>query len=165
MDFSKLSQNDRMASGAAVVVILAGLISNWGSLFWISILAAIVALIVIFLPQLSPSTALPGSKGSLLVASGGVAGLFGVIEVLRYLGYIGKYFGDFGTLMFLIAVIAALVLAWTGWQAFQAEGGKFQIGAAAPPTTPPPSNPPPSSPPPSAPPPSSPPPSAPPPSS
>jgi hypothetical protein len=160
MDFSKLSQNDRMASGAAVVVILAGLISNWGSLFWISILAAIVALIVIFLPQLSPSTALPGSKGSLLVASGGVAGLFGVIEVLRYLGYIGKYFGDFGTLMFLIAVIAALVLAWTGWQAFQAEGGKFQIGAAAPPTTPPPSNPPPSAPPPSSPPPSAPPPSS-----
>jgi hypothetical protein len=160
MDFSKLSQNDRMASGAAVVVILAGLISNWGGLFWISILAAIVALIVIFLPQVSPNTALPGSKGSLLVASGGVAGLFAVIEILRWLGYIGRNFGDFGTIMFLIAVIAALVLAWTGWQAFQAEGGKFQIGSTAPPTTPPSSSPPPSAPPPSSPPPSAPPPSS-----
>jgi hypothetical protein len=128
MDFSKLSANEKLATYSAVVLVLAGIISNWGGLLWLSILAGLAALVVIFLPQMSPTTALPGSKGSLLVAVGGIAAAGAVIEILRYLSYFFNTLDDFQTWLFLVALIAALALAWAGWQAFQAEGGKFQVG-------------------------------------
>jgi hypothetical protein len=141
MDFSKLSANEKMATYSAVVLVIAGIISNWGGLLWLSILAGLAALVVIFLPQMSPTTTLPGSKGSLLVAAGGIAAAGAVIEILRYLSYFFNTLDDFQTWLFLVALIAALALAWAGWQLFQAEGGKFTVGmtgsgsgsAAAPP--------------------------------
>jgi hypothetical protein len=141
MDFSKLSANEKMATYASVVLIVAGIISNWGGLLWISILAGVAALVVIFLPQLSRTTNLPGSKGSLLVALGGIAAAGAVIEILRYLAYFFNSLDDYQTWLFLIALVAALVLAWTGWQLFQAEGGKFTVGMASAPATAPPAAP------------------------
>jgi hypothetical protein len=131
MDFSKLGPNEKLATYSAVVLVLAGIISNWGGLLWLSILAGLAALVVIFLPQMSPTTTLPGSKGSLLVAAGGIAAAGAVIEILRYLSYFFNTLDDYQTWLFLVALIAALALAWAGWQAFQAEGGKFTMGMSS----------------------------------
>jgi hypothetical protein len=150
MDFSKLSANEKLATYSAVALVIAGIISNWGGLLWLSILAGLAALVVIFLPQFSPTTSLPGSKGSLLVAIGGIAAAGAVIEILRYLSYFFNTLGDYQTLLFLVALVAALVLAWAGWQLFQAEGGKFTVGMAG--TAPTPSAAPPAPPTPAAPP-------------
>lgn len=152
---SKLSANEKMAVYSAAVLVLAGIISNWGGLLWLSVLAGIAALAVLFLPQFSPTTTLPGSKGSLLVALGGIAAAGAVIEFLRYLSYFFHTIDDYQTWLFAVAAIAAVVLLWTGWKEFQAEGGKFQMGmpggsAATP--APPASPPPPMAPPPSIPP-------------
>lgn len=128
MNLSKLSANEKMAVYSAAVLVLAGIISNWGGLMWLSVLAGIAVLAVVFLPQLSPATKLPGSQGSLLVALGGIAAAGAVIEFLRFLSYFFRTLGDYQTWLFAVALIAALVLLRTGWQAFQAEGGKFQMG-------------------------------------
>lgn len=130
MDFNKLDSNDKMAAIGAVIVFLAGLISNWGGLFWLAVLAAIGMAAVLFLPQLSPSTSLPGSKGTLMATLGFVALGAGVIELLRYLQYVFSYIGAFNTLVFIVALVGAAMMAWAGWQALQAEGGKWQFGAA-----------------------------------
>ena len=53
-------------------------------------LAALAVLVVVFLPQLSPSTSLPGSKGSLMVICGGIAA---VIMVLATIGVLGSLAG------------------------------------------------------------------------
>jgi hypothetical protein len=154
---SKLSANEKMAVYSAVVLVLAGVISNWGGLMWLSVLAGIAVLAVVFLPQFSPATKLPGSKGSLLVALGGIAAAGAVIEFLRFLSYFFHTLDDYQTWLFAVASIAAVVLLWTGWKEFQAEGGKFQMGMggassvppvpmvpppAVPPMAPPPSTPP-----------------------
>ncbi|HEV8252201.1 MAG TPA: hypothetical protein VGQ66_02365 [Candidatus Limnocylindria bacterium] len=150
MNFSKLSANEKMAVYSSAVLVLAGIISNWGGLLWLSVLAGIAVLAVVFLPQVSPTTKLPGSTGTLLVSLGAVAAAGAVIEILRYLSYFFSTLDDWQTWMFAIALIAALYLFWTGWQAFKAEGGKFQMGAASVPPVPmvpPPAAPPPSMPP------------------
>jgi hypothetical protein len=131
MDFGKLSSNEKTAAVAAVVVVLAGIISNWGGLVWLSVLAAAAAVVIILLPQLSAGTSLPGSRGSWLVALGAVAAVGTIIELLRFMGYFFNSLDDFRTWLFAIALIASLVLAWVGWQEFQSEGGKFNIGTDA----------------------------------
>ncbi len=175
MDFSKLDQNEKMALYAAIVVFLAGLISNWGGLLWLSVLAALGVAVVVFLPQFAPNTSLPGSRGTLLATLGIVAVGAAVIELLRWIEYTINTLGSFGTLLFLVTLIAAAVMAWAGWQALQREGGKWQFGmaqssaapaapadsaAAPPPAEPPAAAPPPAAPPPAAPPPAAPPPAA-----
>jgi hypothetical protein len=132
MDFSKLDQNEKLAVYGAIAVFLAGLISNWGGLLWLALLAAIGVAVVVFLPQFSKGTALPGSKGSLMAGLGLVALGAALIEVLRYLGYIGSTFGSLSTIMFIVAVIGAAVMAYAGWQELQKEGGKWQFGAGGP---------------------------------
>lgn len=136
MNLSKLSANEKMAVYSSVVLVLAGIISNWGGLMWLSVLAGIAVLAVVFLPQVSPTTKLPGSSGTLLVSLGAVAAAGAVIEILRYLSYFFNTLDDWQTWMFAIALIAAVYLFWTGWQAFKAEGGKFMMGAAAVPPVP-----------------------------
>lgn len=133
MDFSKLDQNERMATFGAIAVLLAGLISNWGGLLFLAILAAIGMLVIVFLPQFSPQTTLPGSKGSLMAAAGIVAAVSAVIPTLQWIGLLGSF--GFYSIMFLVAVIGALVMAWAGWQELQSEGGKWQFGASAPAST------------------------------
>jgi hypothetical protein len=129
MDLSKLSQNEKLAMYGAAAVVIGGLVGYSYGLTVLAVLAALAALAVIFLPQLSPSTSLPGSRGSLLVVTGGIAG---VVLVLAFLLYIGTIFTAFNVrdLFFLLAVAGGILLAWAGWQELQAEGGKLQIGNA-----------------------------------
>ena len=144
MDFSKLSQNEKLAVYASAAVIIGGLISNWGGLLFLSILAAIGVAFVVFLPQFSATTSLPGSKGSLMAALGVVAAVAAVITALQWIRFLGDI--DFNTIMFYVAVIGALVLAWAGWQELQSEGGKWVFGGttnATSPATSPPAAPPP----------------------
>ncbi|HEX7173474.1 MAG TPA: hypothetical protein VF365_12820 [Candidatus Limnocylindria bacterium] len=130
MDLSKLSQNEKLALYGAIVVFLAGIISNWGGLLYLSILAAVGVAIVLFLPQLSPKTSLPGSRGSLLAVLGLIAFGGAAIELLRYLGYTFDTLGRFSTLLFIVALIGSAVMAWAGWQELQREGGRWVLGGS-----------------------------------
>jgi len=131
MDFSKLDQNEKTALGAAVVVFVFGVISNWGGLFWLAVLAALGMAAVILLPQFSPGTSLPGSKGTLMATLGIVALASGAIEILRYIGYFLDTLGRFSTIAFAIAVAGAVVMTLAGWRELQKEGGKWTFGAPA----------------------------------
>ena len=143
MDFSKLNQNDKTAALASAVLVITGLIAattyTTYAITWLAILAAVGMLFVVLQPQIAPAVKLPGSKGSLMVVLGGIAGVIMALALLTTLGFIFVAFG-FADILFLAAILAGLTMAWTGWTAFQAEGGKFQIGtssaAAAPQTTP-----------------------------
>ena len=130
MDFSKLDQNEKLAVYGSVAVVLAGLISTYGGLMWLAILAAIGMLVVVFLPQFSAGTALPGSKGTLMATLGIVAVASAAITLLQWLPVIGALFGNFSTIMLLVAVIGAAVMGWAGWQELQREGGRWRFGAA-----------------------------------
>ena len=130
MDLSKLSQNEKLALYGAVAVFLAGIISNWGGLLFLSILAAVGVVVVLLLPQFSPGTSLPGSRGSLLAVLGLIAFGGAAIELLRYLGYTLETLGRFSTLLFIVALIGSAVMAWAGWQELQREGGKWVLGGS-----------------------------------
>ena len=84
-------------------------------------------LVVVFLPQFSTGTTLPGSKGSLMAALGILAAAGAVITALQWLGSLGLI-GSLNTIMFFVAVIGALVMAYAGWQELQSEGGKWVFG-------------------------------------
>ena len=139
MDFSKLSSNDRLAAiGAALAIIGAFLSFGGGGSF--GILTGIVMLVIIFLPQFSPNTTLPGSKGSLMLIVGGVAGIGALLSLLAILPYLGLFGGYFIGL--LLAIVGGLLMGWASWREFQSEGGKFNVGMAssappAPPAAPP----------------------------
>jgi hypothetical protein len=145
VNFSKLSYFEKVAAVAAVVVVITALISlanDWGILMAISLLPGLGALLVIFLPQTAPTTALPGSKGSLLVAAGAVATVVTAVVAVGWISWIGEHLATFDTIQFLLGLVAAAVLAWAGWQVLRVEGGKLQFGtsrpmAAAAPTMPP----------------------------
>ncbi len=135
MDFSKLGQNEKLATYGSVAVIVGAIVGGvvGGGFGWLAVLAAIAMLVVIFLPQFSPATNLPGSKGSLMLICGGVAAVILVLGLLASLGFLSLYFSLFAlnAIFFLIAVAGGILMGWAGWQAFQAEGGKFQIGNAS----------------------------------
>jgi hypothetical protein len=160
MDLSKLSASEKLAVYGAVATVIGSVVAassypgHWG-VTWLGAILGLAMLAVIFLPQVSPTTKLPGKKGTLMVAVGGVAALLMAYVLLSTFSFTFEGF-DLSSLLFLLAVAGALVMGWAGWQAFQAEGGKFQMGtptatsgAAAPP--PPPTAPPPAAPPASAP--------------
>jgi hypothetical protein len=143
MDFSKLAQNERMAAIAAAVLVVAGIVAaatySIYSMTWLAVLASLGLLFVVFQPQIAAGTSLPGSRGSLMLLLGGIAGAVMVLALLVTIGLVFVAFG-IADIMFLVAVAAGVVAAWASWQAFQAEGGKFQLGstaAAAPSGTPP----------------------------
>ncbi len=132
MDFNKLSSNEKLAVYGSVATLVGGIIGGTVSaLGWLAFLAAIAMLVVVFLPQFSPSTTLPGSKGSIMLIIGGVAAVVMVLGLLTILGLLGYYFqySALNATFFLIGVVGGVVMGWAGWQAFQAEGGKFQIGS------------------------------------
>jgi hypothetical protein len=134
MDFSKLSQNDKLAMYGAAAVIVGGLVGYGAGGFGIlAVAAAVGMLVVVFLPQLSPSTNLPGSKGSLMAALGGIAAVvlvLGLLSLLTALGFMLS-FAPIATIFYLIAVGGGVLMAWAGWQEFQREGGKWQFGTGA----------------------------------
>ena len=94
-------------------------------------LAGIALLVVLFLPQFSPQTSLPGSRGSLLVAIGGIGAVAAALAFLIFVVDIGFWFqfAAVRAIFLLIGVAGALLAGWIAWQEFQAEGGKFQMGA------------------------------------
>ena len=133
MDFSKLSSADKQvvyAAGAVVLLSIVALAMLWGGLMFLTLLGGLAALAVVFMPQMAPATKLPGSRGSLLLISGGVAAVFWVLATLTWLGYISRNLATIDTILFLLGLAASLWLGWLAWQAFQAEGGKFIVGAA-----------------------------------
>lgn len=141
MDFSKLNSNEKLAAvGAGLAIIGAVLSFGGGGSF--GVLTGIAMLLIIFLPQFSPTTKLPGSKGSLMLIVGVIAGigaLLSLLAILPYLGLIGGYF--FGL---LLGIVGGVLMGWASWQEFQAEGGKFTVGTAgstAPPAPPAPAEP------------------------
>lgn len=137
MNFSSLSANDKLAVYGSVAVIVGAAIGGAvTALGWIALLAAIAMLAIVFMPQLSPSTSLPGSKGSLMLVCGGLAAAIMILGLLTAIAWFGIYFGLFlvQALFFLVAVAGGLLMGYAGWMAFQAEGGKFEIGSRQPPS-------------------------------
>jgi len=128
MDLSTLDQDEKLALSAAIVVFLAGLLSNWGGLLLFSILAALGVAAVVLLPHASPGTSLPGSRGSLLAGFGFIALGAAAIELVRDFGDTVDTLGRFGTLLFIVALIGSAIMSWAGWQALQHEGGKWHFG-------------------------------------
>lgn len=132
MDFSKLSQNEKLAVYGSAALIIGGLVGYSYGLTVLGMLAAIAMLAVVLLPQLSPGTALPGTRGSLMVAVGGLAGVAMVIALLQAITGVLLVNTNLGDIFFLVAVAGGLLMAWAGWQEFQSEGGRFQIGSGGP---------------------------------
>lgn len=133
MDFSKLGQNEKLAVYGSAAVIIGGLVGiGAAGLGIVAVLAAVGMLAVVFLPQMSAGTNLPGSKGSLMLVLGGVAGVIlvlGLLTVLSALGFMLS-FAPLAMLFYLVAVAGGVLMAWAGWQEFQSEGGKFQLGTS-----------------------------------
>lgn len=148
MDFSKLSSNEKLAVYGAVAAIIGAFLSFGGGGSF-GVLTGLAMLVIIFLPQFSPTTKLPGSKGSLMVLVGGLAALGALLALLAWLPYLGLFGGVFIGL--LLGLAGQLLMGWAAWQEFQAEGGKFVLGMPAAGSTPAPPPPAPASPPPPAP--------------
>jgi len=168
MNFNSLSSNEKLGLYGALAVIVGMLISSTGffgfGLATLALLSAVAMLIVIFLPQMSGGSSLPGSKGTLMLATGIIAAAVLVITLIQVLGFIGLYLSNISGIFFLIAVVGSLAMAWAGWQELQSEGGSMRFGgtgspasggaprsdASAAPAAPPPSSTPPAAPPPSS---------------
>jgi hypothetical protein len=135
MDFSKLGQNEKLAVYGAIASIVGPVLSSMGFGFgvgWLTLLLAIAMLAIVFLPQFSPQTTLPGSKGSLMLVVGGIAAVSAALALLTSFGLLG-FFGS--NIVFVVGwilgIVGGLLMGWAGWQEFQAEGGKFQLGTAS----------------------------------
>jgi hypothetical protein len=132
MNLSKLSASEKLAVYGAVATVIGAAIAasswpgHWG-VTWLGAILGLAMLAIVFLPQMSPTTKLPGKKGSLMVAVGGAAALLMAFVLLTTFTFTFEGF-DLSSLLFLIAVAGAIVMGWAGWQAFQAEGGKFDVG-------------------------------------
>ena len=153
MDFSKLNSNEKLAVYGAGASIVGAILAQIGSIYgagglWLSFLLALAMIAIVFLPQWSPQTALPGSKGSLMLIVGAIAAVGALLGLLAILGAFAL-FALYGGLWFIgivVGIVGGLLMGWAGWQEFQAEGGKFQIGSggtrgtggSAPPPAPPP---------------------------
>jgi hypothetical protein len=140
MDFSKLSSNEKLAAIGAVAAIVGSVLSFSGiGGGGFGLVTGILMLVIVFLPQFSPGTKLPGSKGSLMVLVGGISGLVALLALLSVLTVLGA-FAFYGGLLFiglLISIGGQLLMGWAGWKEFQSEGGKFNVGMASGPSSPP----------------------------
>ena len=146
MNLSKLSASEKLAVYGAVATVIGSAVaaSSWPghwSVTWLGAILGLAMLAIVFVPQMSPTTKLPGKPGSLMVAVGGAAALLMAFVLLSTFAFTFEGF-DLSSLLFLIAVAGAIVMGWAGWQAFQADGGKFDVGmsgsgqAATPPAAP-----------------------------
>jgi hypothetical protein len=139
MDFSKLGSNEKLAAIGAVAAIV-GAILSFGGGGTFTLLTGVAMLIIVFLPQFSPTTTLPGSKGSLMLIVGGVAGIAALLSLLAILTVLGAFalYGGIWFVGLLLSTAGGLLMGWASWREFQAEGGKFNLGAAssAPPAPP-----------------------------
>ena len=131
MDFSKLSASDRRTLIVAAVVAVIGLISiadRWGIGAVLGFLGALVAAGIILLPQLSPATRLPVTRGLGLLAGGGLSAVGFVIAAATWLSYVLDVTA-ISNLIFDVGLILSFVLLYFGWTAYQEER---PAGAAAP---------------------------------
>jgi hypothetical protein len=150
MDMTKLDSNEKLAVYGSAIAIVGAIVAQVASPYgagglWLSFLLALAMLAIVFLPQWSPQTRLPGSKGSLMLVVGGIAGvgaLLGLLAILGALAVLAVY-GGLWFIGILLGIVGGLMMGWAGWQEFQAEGGKFQIGGTGGSSTPPPPPPPP----------------------
>jgi len=124
MDFSKLSANDKLALYGSIAALVGGILSYGIGL--ITVLAALAMGFIVLQPQVAANLKLPGSKGSLMLLTGGIAAVFGVLGAISWLGYSSS--NTMQLIFSLIGAAGAALMGWAGWQAFQAEGGKFQLG-------------------------------------
>ena len=140
MDFSKLSSNEKLAVYGAVAAIIGSVLSFSGiGGGGFGLVTGILMLVIVFLPQFSPGTKLPGSKGSLMVLVGGVSGIVALLALLSILTVLGA-FAFYGGLLFiglLVGIGGQLLMGWASWREFQSEGGKFNLGMSSGPSTPP----------------------------
>ncbi|HEX6655537.1 MAG TPA: hypothetical protein VF153_04925, partial [Candidatus Limnocylindria bacterium] len=97
MDLSKLNANERLAFWGAVASIVGGLIATFGygggGGLILTLLLGIAMIVILFLPQWSPQTTLPGSKGSLMLIVGGVAAIGALLGLLSLLAFLGLLAG------------------------------------------------------------------------
>lgn len=147
MDFSKLNGNEKLAVYGSVAAIIGPVLASAGFGFGaggLTLILALAMLAIVFLPQLSPQTTLPGSKGSLMVIVGGVAAVSAALSLLASIGYLG-FFGSnvVNVLGWLVGIGGGLLMGWAGWQEFQSEGGQLKLGTTSGPaaSAPPPSAP------------------------
>lgn len=134
MNFSKLGPNEKLAAIGAIASIVGPILATYGFGFGaggLTLILALAMLAIVFLPQFSPGTQLPGSKGSLMVIVGGIAAASAALALLGSIGYLG-YFGSnlLSVLGWLIGIGGGLLMGWAGWQEFQSEGGKLQLGSS-----------------------------------
>lgn len=132
MDFGKLGQNEKLAAIGAIAAIVGPIVATAGFGFGaggLTLILALAMLAIVFLPQFSPQTQLPGSKGSLMVIVGGIAAVLAALSLLTWIGYLASFTSNFVSVLgWLIGVGGGLLMGWAGWQEFQSEGGKLQIG-------------------------------------
>jgi hypothetical protein len=140
MDFSKLSSNEKLAVYGAAAAIIGSVLSFSGiGGGGFGLVTGILMLVIIFLPQFSPGTKLPGSKGSLMLIVGGVSGIVALLALLSILTVLGA-FAFYGGMLFiglLVGIAGQLLMGWASWREFQSEGGKFNVGMASGPSAPP----------------------------
>ncbi len=134
MEWSRLTSNEKLAVYGAIASVVGPVFASMGFGFgvgWITLLLALAMLAVVFLPQLSPRTELPGSRGSLMVVVGGIAGGSALLALLGSLGWLG-YLGSnlVFVLGWLIGIAGGGLMGWAGWRAFQDEGGELRLGSA-----------------------------------
>jgi hypothetical protein len=141
VNFGKLNSNEKLAVYGAIASVVGPILATVGFGFgvgWLTLILALAMLAIVFMPQLSPQTQLPGSKGSLMLVVGGIAAVSAALALLSSLGWLGLFGANIvWVLGWLIGIAGGLLMGWAGWQEFQAEGGKFQIGTAAPGSAPP----------------------------
>ena len=136
MDISKLNSNERLAFWGAILSIVGTILTIVGAYIgagglYLTFILALAMIAILFLPTWSPQTKLPGSKGTLMLIVGGIAGigaLLGLLTLLSVIAFLGSEL--LFVLGLLIGIIGGLMMGWGGWQEFQAEGGKFQLGTA-----------------------------------
>ena len=124
MDFSKLSQNDRITLGAGAAVVVTALLSitnDWGALMFLSLAAGAGAIAVVIQPIVAPAASLPVPKGSALLGLGATAAVATGLSGLNWLGWIIEHLARFDTIQFMTGFAAAVVLLYFGYVAFKAE--------------------------------------------
>lgn len=142
MDFGKLNSNEKLAVYGAIASVVGPLLATFGFGFgagWLTLILALAMLAIVFMPQWSPQTQLPGSKGSLMLLVGGIAAISAALALLASLGWLSLFGSNLVFVLgWLIGIAGGLLMGWAGWQEFQAEGGKFRIGTATGSAAPPP---------------------------
>ena len=94
MDFGKLNANEKLAAYGAIASVVGPILATIGFGFGVGMLTLLLALAmlaIVFMPQWSPQTQLPGSKGSLMLVVGGIAAVSAALALLSTLGYLGLF--------------------------------------------------------------------------